>query len=59
MSAISSVSQFLPVLPPAPVAPSRNAAPPVQSRDEAAKEATKPASSSKTSGTGTVVDIKA
>jgi hypothetical protein len=57
MSAISSVSQFLPVLPPAPVAPSRNSAPPVQSRDDAAKEATKPASS-KAPGTGTVVDIK-
>ena len=58
MSAISSVSQFLPVLPPAPVAPSKSATPPPQSRDDAAKEASKPAASSKAQGTGTVVDIK-
>jgi hypothetical protein len=59
MSAISSVSQFLPVTPPAPVAPSRQSAPPPPSRDEAAKEASKPASASKAPGTGTIVDIKA
>lgn len=58
MSAISSVSQFLPVTPPAPVQASRQSVTPTPTRDEAAKEAAKPAAS-KAPGTGTVVDIKA
>ncbi|MBU2308593.1 MAG: hypothetical protein KKG89_17185 [Alphaproteobacteria bacterium] len=53
------MSQYLPVTPVAAVAPSRQSAPPPVSRDDAAKEATKPASASKASGTGTVVDIRA
>jgi len=56
MSAISSVSQFLPVLPPAPVAPSSRQVPQTQSRDDQAKEVTKAA---KAPGTGTLVDIRA
>lgn len=59
MSAISSVSQFLPVTPPAPVAPSRQSAPPPSKRDdEEVKEAAKP-SASKAPGTGAVVDVRA
>lgn len=58
MSAISSVSQYLPVTPPAPVQASRQAPTPI-SRDDDAKEAAKSAPAAKAPGTGTVVDIRA
>jgi hypothetical protein len=57
MSPISSVSQFLPVLAPAPVASSGRQAPSTFSRDDQAKAPSRPASS-KAPGTGTVVDIR-